>query len=114
MRISDWSSDGCSSDLIEQALSRKRTSSARGGGSVTSSIRRTEISSDNSCTRMARIGVSPHFNVVWEKHRAIAWGRLDELQRLDRTSVVKGKRWSVRADSVGRRIIKQKNTHNYT
>src|SRR3546814_8106875 len=82
MRISDWSSDGCSSDLIEQALSRKRTSSARGGGSVTSSIRRTEISSDNSCTLMARIGVSPHFNVVWEKHRAIAWGRLDELQRL--------------------------------
>src|SRR3546814_14550418 len=105
MRISDWSSDVCSSDL--------RLAAAR-------------IAAD----RMADIGpvggeqARAHERgepVPMETRALFAYQSSTVVRRLarlvddmvqDRKSVVSGKSVSVRVDLGGRRIIKQKNTYN--
>src|SRR3546814_18341787 len=84
MRISDWSSDVCSSDLavVDGAIGIREAA-----GAVTSDAVR-------SGTRGA---------LDRDVHDV-----LDEVQKADRKSVVWGKSVSVRVDLGGRRIIKKK------
>src|SRR3546814_20314653 len=83
MRISDWSSDVCSSDLGK-----------RGNGGVR---RRPET------VTMRRFATSGGTAGVPSRRQGP-----DALEREDRKSVVKGKSVSVRVDLGGRRIIKKK------
>src|SRR3546814_11729848 len=87
MRISDWSSDVCSSDLSS------RSGIARPGCSTPSTSSRGGVPSPASCR-------------TWITRQLCAgstgcWGN-------DRKSVVKGKSVSVRVDFGGRRLIKIK------
>src|SRR3546814_19850387 len=83
MRISDWSSDVCSSDL------HKVRSGCRWGCGTASRRAASNIGSRSArADRRARRAPSP---------------------RPDRKSVVEGKSVSVRVDLGGRRIIKKKN-----
>src|SRR3546814_16105856 len=85
MRISDWSSDVCSSDLRD---------AARAGRNGCVRARATR--------RRSRVGRRPRANRGGCRGR----GRRDGSQ--DRKSVVEGKSVSVRVDLGGRRIIKKK------
>src|SRR3546814_18850300 len=101
MRISDWSSDVCSSDLLDainpqlaarmtQPLVRWRKFDAGRGRAMTDALR--------------RIVDRPTLSKDVYEIASTA---------LDRTSVVWGKSVSVRVDLGGRRIIKKKNIKNY-
>src|SRR3546814_16224382 len=102
MRISDWSSDVCSSDLLPQPavsnnaeprnMERSMTSPPRNpGGRITSAA----------------------YQSVSDARRKISTGKLS-LSRArhpwasDRQSVVSGKSGSIRVDLGGRRILKKK------
>src|SRR3546814_18406082 len=91
MRISDWSSDVCSSDL---AARRPEELADRADGP--GALRRLRAARDDH-PRAA--GVAPA-----DRSRAGCTAR-----RQDRKSVVSGKSESVRVDLGGRRIIKKKN-----
>src|SRR3546814_13141699 len=104
MRISDWSSDVCSSDLVTHRARRTWLPALR---------RTRKICGD----REARHGVvagmqqsdSTRRLMHCQKKQLHRWKR-----RLDRKSVVKGKSVSVRVAQGGRRIIqkkKKKKTH---
>src|SRR3546814_12613269 len=107
MRISDWSSDVCSSDLLP---GRK--------------IIYTNASADHAERVMERLGISRHFSGVFDIIEAgylpkpDAAGYATVIERfgiapgkaamVDRKSVVLGKSVSVRVDLGGRRIMKKK------
>src|SRR3546814_11290633 len=97
MRISDWSSDVCSSDL---------TSSAWPRASCASTGRRDEGRAACGAHRPRAGAPSPRRPVRRHPGRALA--EVDAAVRADRKSVVSGKSVSVRVDLGGRRIIKQK------
>src|SRR3546814_19691488 len=91
MRISDWSSDVCSSDLTDargaaQRFSRRQPGLFRRRDRARQQPRRTG--------EERRAGDRPH--------------RAGRRARTDRKSVVSGKSVSVRVDLGGRRIIKKK------
>src|SRR3546814_16594189 len=90
MRISDWSSDVCSSDLViaDQAARRAAEGDAR-----LAAARRTHI---------GEVGLA---DLHLFDHRA----RMFVVDVEDRKSVVSGKSVSVRVDLGGRRIIKKNN-----
>src|SRR3546814_18205805 len=88
MRISDWSSDVCSSDLYARGVRAERGRATRRAGCFR--------------TRDRRSAPRPHWGVA----------RARRATR-DRKSVVSGKSVSVRVDLGGRRIIKKKK-HNKT
>src|SRR3546814_11153462 len=90
MRISDWSSDVCSSDL---AISRNGPS-----GRVTCRPRRPLSSSTSSRLPPPRSPISPSASGM----------PATTPPAEDRKSVVEGKSVSVRVDLGGRRIIKKK------
>src|SRR3546814_18906529 len=103
MRISDWSSDVCSSDLIAEGdvieadrPARRLGHRDRGGGRLDGAARLQEV----------------------EQPLGRAGGPLDVAHHLgkgaDRKSVVWGKSVSVRVDLVGRGILKKKTTKNYS
>src|SRR3546814_20350426 len=102
MRISDWSSDVCSSDLTAARAARITPAVAKGRPSKNPPA------------------LPPRFlpSVVWERLRAIikqvaaALNRSKVLLPGDRKSVGSGKSVSVRVDQGGRRIIKKKTTCN--
>src|SRR3546814_16732986 len=104
MRISDWSSDVCSSDLIFAAL--------------------------QECWRALRIFMARFLSgcvavPICDSRPPLLWGELIIILRslqetriftmlttsADRKSVVSGKSVSVRVDLGGRRIIKKKKKH---
>src|SRR3546814_16555739 len=95
MRISDWSSDVCSSDLVEETECQ-RTQEVQ-----------VEVSSDGGQTYQGIVVQEYTFST-----RGATFQRED--QRLpprkvtDRKSVVSGKSVTVRVDLGGRRIIKKK------
>src|SRR3546814_20761555 len=91
MRISDWSSDVCSSDLIILA---SNPSPLQGMAALSSRTNSTSLSILNGGTTPAIMKKTP------------------AGQLLDRKSVVSGKSVSVRVDLGGLRIIKKKN-HSY-
>src|SRR3546814_16947653 len=105
MRISDWSSDVCSSDLADQTLMRLATHDIAFGNN----IRHPDV-----IDAMFRL---PHSD------RAIAFvphvlGKaplmIVAVDYEDRKSVVSGKSVSVSVDLGGRRIIKKKNKKKKT
>src|SRR3546814_18457995 len=103
MRISDWSSDVCSSDLIAYAHRRHdsfgepryehHALGARQGGQ-----------------QWRRRGQHIARKIVLDNQKAVTLGQLQQLER-DRKSVVEGKSVSVRVDLGGGRIIE--NTRVY-
>src|SRR3546814_14539505 len=92
MRISDWSSDVCSSDLRP----RRRRSAAR---AIRWKRRWRPVSRKSSATPQARMSWN---GTRLQRKAAVPSGRAG-----DRKSVVEGKSVSVRVDLGGRRIIKQ-------
>src|SRR3546814_6280042 len=111
MRISDWSSDVCSSDLIGHLLVVGRAVIEVAGADLlfdaadaVHQARRTRLDPRPRELFITRIG-----------QQRFALGRklvmeLDRKRRvIDRKSVVSGKSVSVRVDLGGRRIIKKKN-----
>src|SRR3546814_12735693 len=104
MRISDWSSDVCSSDLLEEIDGRHLAKEAQ----------RQRIGDEHVDAEReqhhADIGAEPHQQIPSE-HRGEV-----EHEAGDRKSVVEGKSVSVGVDHGGRRIIKKKNniTNNHS
>src|SRR3546814_17970371 len=119
MRISDWSSDVCSSDLVPASnpprapalAARWSPKQLRGGGQFCARSREQTMSDyspgfGNHISTEAVAGALP---VGQNSPQRPAFGPYTEQlsgTALDRKSVVKGKRVSVRVDLVGRRIIK--------
>src|SRR3546814_12488490 len=99
MRISDWSSDVCSSDLVGQVADVEglpgavlRVGVAPAGGEHLADGERGVVAARRGEVVAARVPVG------------VGHGEIDG----DRKSVVKGKSVSVRVDLGGRRIIKKK------
>src|SRR3546814_20359076 len=102
MRISDWSSDVCASDLRYKIVGRSRFSERYVGTPATASLTE-EI---RKATR--------NFFFSLDKEGGLAYTAFSPspysgwTAALDRKSVVEGKRVSVRVDPGVRRIFKQK------
>src|SRR3546814_13881544 len=128
MRISDWSSDVCSSDLHADVSTIFIIPSVSAGGADRTGVRTHQARNDRSCRRYSRQprarGRSwhplPPASVPRRRNRAAA----DEDPRSprrtirgsrawpERKSVVEGKSVSERVDIGGRRIIKKKKSNN--
>src|SRR3546814_14230907 len=105
MRISDWSSDVCSSDLeagVEALLVRHGRAEA---GLLEILVVDREAGREIH-VHAGQVGElkRPHAELAHVAHDAV------DVLRLDRESVVWGKSVSVRLDIGGRRIIKKKKT----
>src|SRR3546814_20706208 len=98
MRISDWSSDVCSSDLLSAAV---REGTGRSATLAIDTYGKTGTTQDNRDA----IFVGFSGDLV-----AAVWVGNDDNSPLDRKSVVEGKSVSVRVDLGGRRILKKKKT----
>src|SRR3546814_13539190 len=99
MRISDWSSDVCSSDLVEPvavSTTATRPPVARSAASTSAPRARSISGTGQSMATASRSGTS---SAPYPE---------DSRRSADRKSVVEGKRGSVRVDVGGRRIIKKK------
>src|SRR3546814_11163886 len=102
MRISDWSSDVCSSDLTEHDVDRTQH-----GGDVRQHVSTTQKIHGLQMreTRRAYLALVRLVGAVGDEIDAeLALGRFNG----DRKSGVEGKSVSVRVDLGGRRIIKKK------
>src|SRR3546814_11271792 len=111
MRISDWSSDVCSSDLIaERPLGARHPVAIFDRGQVERLIGGAE-----HLEEMAR-AVALVAGTVGAQHddRVRQNDLFARRERLDRQSGVQGKRVSVRVDLGGRRILKKKKTTHTT
>src|SRR3546814_12358016 len=107
MRISDWSSDVCSSDLYDAGISWRRAE-RQPASFVRQILRRLWPSEFSHIGPRDRVGEGacsqPRAEGVGSPARYTS-----ALRRLpDRKSVVSGKSVSVRVDLGGRRIIKKK------
>src|SRR3546814_20495595 len=109
MRISDWSSDVCSSDLGE-------TVKHQNGGYIDLTYTGAARSGADA---FEEAGITPRdiqYASIYDSFTITVLMLLEDLGfckkgeggRLDRKSVVSGKRVSVRVDRGGRRIIKKK------
>src|SRR3546814_17593568 len=96
MRISDWRSDVCSSDLRWSFESPPGVTAFRIVTRMTSAIRQSRVNLMDSMDGSRQIGAG--------------WFGL----ALDRKSVVEGKSVSVRLDLGGLRIIKKKNSQLFS
>src|SRR3546814_16955583 len=132
MRISDWSSDVCSSDLIALNVGpRNESGVTKGPGwrapSPATSGSRPLFVDALRLAPLARGGVAEiagaeerverlrdageiGVHALCDRARHVGPDRRDQPQ--DRKSVVVGKRVSVRVDLCGRRILKKKNRNN--
>src|SRR3546814_20151752 len=100
MRISDWSSDVCSSDLVRFLDGNEDQARRKEGGDDGDPEHRPEV-----------IGRQPHQPDRQTRPEESA----DRVERLaDRKSVVSGKSVSVSVDLGGRRILKKQNRRQYT
>src|SRR3546814_12763044 len=116
MRISDWSSDVCSSDLIAKAsgsvastaapptLSDSTTMLHSSGESIRAPKSRSGQRSRGLASKRGRRGTQPLRDGA--TRRAARPGK-------DRKSVVQGKSVSVRVDLGGRRIIKKNKKYRH-
>src|SRR3546814_12859199 len=117
MRISDWSSDVCSSDLVAPAPQRyqARQGALRllvVGGSLGAAALNNIVPKALGQLSVAERPIVTH--QAGEKHLASLRAEYEKngvhaVCHADRKSVVKGKSVSVRVDLGGRRIIKKKN-----
>src|SRR3546814_11546320 len=104
MRISDWSSDVCSSDLPDVAAATLETDAAAARASAADSLPDPEA--------MIEFNNNTWPGSAWSNQDSNRTYKIE--QRLDRKSVVSGKSVSVRVDLGGRRIIKKKRTNLQT
>src|SRR3546814_19787693 len=105
MRISDWSSDVCSSDLTAHAqYERKVAAHGQGDGSERHSRPSEAAGRRHPALRRAR--VRPHLGQGDRRGGGRHQGGATPI--LDRKSVVKGKSVSVRVGFGGSRIIQNK------
>src|SRR3546814_19588203 len=96
MRISDWSSDVCSSDLVKRdAIALLHPARFERIGKAADLAVELAVGQLAACLR-GIVGLPDDRNIV------------AALRQIDRKSVVSGKRVSVRVDLGGRRIIKKK------
>src|SRR3546814_14338353 len=104
MRISDWSSDVCSSDLQTHLREGWHGSGHGDAPKESCSASRSASTRPDSCR--ARMNGGPPSTGAW----CLATGcrRQHRRRRLDRKSVVEGKRVSGRVDLGGRRHMKKK------
>src|SRR3546814_13649411 len=102
MRISDWSSDVCSSDLFISKNSHRGNMQV-GGFQICA-----EISAN--CDLMEDVSMATAKKAA---KKAVKKAPAKKAKKVDRKSVVQGKSVSVRVDPGGRRIIKKKNTDAY-
>src|SRR3546814_11281735 len=108
MRISDWSSDVCSSDLVFARDKTLQPARARGDRRAAENMQARCNLADQQCS-------------IWQVTAATGFqeyvdGLLDARQidqpfAIERKSVVYGKSVAVRGESGGRRIIKKKRHH---
>src|SRR3546814_17332296 len=97
VRISDWSSDVCSSDLLRPAILNVHASGGRAMMAAAAEAAR-ETAEEHGIARPRVVGVTV----------------LTSLDAGDRKSVGEGKRVSVRVAHGGRRIIKKQNNTQIT
>src|SRR3546814_14082010 len=109
MRISDWSSDVCSSDLINATLPESPTKKAP-------RVRSRWGALCNERERARRPGIAQSYHARTSSGSYPGWPRKQAIQarclgadggQEDRKSAVEGKRGSVGVDFVGTRILKQ-------
>src|SRR3546814_19951644 len=105
MRISDWSSDVCSSDLVAREIFSRRNDHRIAPALV--EIGFAALGDHGSLQGPERIGVGEIAVVAEQVGDDREAARIGVEQR-DRKSVVSGKSVSVRVDLGGRRNIKQK------
>src|SRR3546814_20843019 len=97
MRISDWSSDVCSADLV------------KAGGCATADDFGDRVGGEVGIARILALRRVDKIDVFTECEALALDARAQLLfSGADRTSVVSGKSVSVRVDLGGRRIIKKK------
>src|SRR3546814_19205423 len=116
MRISDWSSDVCSSDLFERALIRERQREGIAVARQRGAYRgRKRSLSDEMVAELHRRVDDGERKAVIARDLGISRETLYQYPRAatcagftDRKRVVQGKSVSVRVDLSVRRIIKQK------
>src|SRR3546814_14440257 len=117
MRISDWSSDVCSSDLSIRSACRVEWKRPKPATGVKPPLRRAPMSAHRETERTDH-RMPPRYRsdllpdaVSWvlTGPERIACRR----RRADRTSVVEGTSVSVRVALGGRRIMKKKHERNY-
>src|SRR3546814_13562033 len=105
MRISDWSSDVCSSDLLENRASAEealRGELAALQVDLVAQERALAQAGEDERTALRSLDSA---EAARERHAI----RLSELEKTDRTSAEKGKRESVQLEQGGRRKQKKKN-----
>src|SRR3546814_12589031 len=122
MRISDWSSDVCSSDLATDALGNPVRFLLTGGErnditqieGLLDGLQARHVLADKGYDgqrAMGAIAASGAKPVVPRRRTTAPWRSFDshlyKERNLDRKSVVQGKSVSLRVDIDGRRIIKQ-------
>src|SRR3546814_17590014 len=101
MRISDWSSDVCSSDLAGERAAKPREIARREIGHGQ------EIVAERDGLGVLRVGIAGHDGVDMPAGKGE--GRRAELvERIDRKRDVEGKSVSIRVNLGGRRIHKKK------
>src|SRR3546814_12682696 len=109
MRISDWSSDVCSSDLAAPYWVARPLSHQRAAGDRDQHLQRGPAGAEPALP--CRRGCHPVRALGAQRLRHLAeTGRSSYHLPPDRKSVVEGKSVSVRVDLGGRRSIKKKKT----
>src|SRR3546814_15531568 len=119
MRISDWSSDVCSSDLADHAVvDETQIEAAHRLPAGVDRLRGQIIDLARQLTagEIVAEGVRQILAGVADRELGRSRDRADrvldvDVEPVDRKSVVSGKSVSVRVDNGGRRIIKKKSTH---
>src|SRR3546814_14061329 len=101
MRISDWSSDVCSSDLAEAAVAQAETQARRLATEV-ERLERERGALDTDSDSAARLAGAERATAGLTRDIA-RWA----LELADRKRVEEGKRLSLRVDLGGRRTTKQ-------
>src|SRR3546814_15841633 len=113
MRISDWSSDVCSSDLTE-----RRAMLEEAAGIAGLHVRRKDAeqklrATETNLTRLGEIVADMELRANALRRQARAAEKYKRLsEEMDRKSVEEGKSVSVRVDLGGRRFNKKKNQKN--
>src|SRR3546814_14762826 len=114
MRISDWSSDVCSSDLLDRHVQGGRRLVGDDDLGIVQNRDGDGDALAHAAGQLVRIGAQPGRRIRDADPPQGLFGASegllsrDLLVRLDRKSVVSGKSVSVRVDLGGRRIIKKK------
>src|SRR3546814_12113886 len=106
MRISDWSSDVCSSDLIHRPAQQVHVAILALTAQPTKPDRQRRAALGQAFQRLLHLIAVAEWGQTFAARMQLG----ERLWATDRKSVGEGKSVSVRVDRGGRRIIKKKNT----